>query len=180
LFLNESLCEEEQMNVLTLFDYLIVAISLSLATGIYAFVPILVLGVVSHLGPVQFPHAEWLGHPGVILVLSCALIFEILADMLWGVSHAIEVIVAPVMKPAVAALLAVTLLGPDVGTAVAAIAMGAVPAAVTQLSTLTLKWTIRCDPATNVVCAIVGLVVSLAVATWAVAIYPSTSWIAAH
>lgn len=159
------------MDLFTLVNYVLVAVALSLAVGAYAIVPPLVLGVATLLGIVHHAPTAWLAHPGVLLILSVALAAEIALDLKWPLSNA----VAPagtVIKPAVAASLATSLLGPEIGALVSAIALGALPAWITQLPTLAMKWSIRLDPVTNLVCAAAGLLASGVIAVWAVAIFP--------
>ena len=79
-----------------------IALGLCLASvaGLRAFLPLLVVGVLAHLGVVHLNEAfEWLGSPAAIAVLAVSVVADFLADKIPLIDHALDII-HTVIRPA--------------------------------------------------------------------------------
>ena len=83
--------------------------ALAACVGLRTFLPLLVAGLLARAGYVDLgPSFEWMESTPALVVFGSALVFEILADKVPGLDHALHAVEAFV-KPAAATLLAASL-----------------------------------------------------------------------
>jgi len=84
--------------------------ALAACVGLRAFLPLLVAGALARSGYVELGHSfEWMASTPALVVFGSALAFEILADKVPGLDHALHAVEAFV-KPVAGTLLAASLL----------------------------------------------------------------------
>lgn len=86
-------------SVLTLLVPLASGIGIAAASGLRAFLPLLVVGVAARLGWIELqPGTAWLAGAPALIALGVATVLEILADKIPAVDHALD-LVSTVTRP---------------------------------------------------------------------------------
>lgn len=108
----------EAQEILLLLFQIVAGIALAASAGLRAFLPLFVLGVASRLGvsemligqPLELqPALAWISSTPALIVLGVAVVFEILADKIPAVDHALDLVQTWVRPMAGALVMAASL-----------------------------------------------------------------------
>jgi hypothetical protein len=83
--------------------------ALAATVGLRTFLPLLAAGLLSRFGYVDLGHSfEWMSHTPALIVFGSAVVFEVLADKVPGLDHALH-LVETFVKPVAGTLVAASL-----------------------------------------------------------------------